>query len=145
MWEVGRVMCLGALAGLSITDICWKRIPAEIFAMGTVGVLIYQMLSRETDPILLLGGAGVGVIFFGVGRVTEQGIGYGDAWGILVLGLYLGLWKLLEVLAGAFFLLFCAVMILLAKRRMRSGCTLPFFPFLTGGYLMGLMMGGTLW
>ena len=131
MWEVGRVMCLGVLAGLAVTDICWRRIPAEIFVMGTIGILVYQACSRETDPILLLGGAGVGL--------------YGDCWGILVLGLYLGLWKLLEVLAGAFLLLLGAVMVLLVKRRMRSKCTLPFFPFLTGGYLMGMMMGGTLW
>ncbi|HIW83578.1 MAG TPA: prepilin peptidase [Candidatus Dorea gallistercoris] len=145
MWEVGRVMCLGVLAGLAVTDICWRRIPAEIFVMGTIGILVYQACSRETDPILLLGGAGVGLIFFVIGKATSQGIGYGDCWGILVLGLYLGLWKLLEVLAGAFLLLLGAVMVLLVKRRMRSKCTLPFFPFLTGGYLMGMMMGGTLW
>ena len=39
MWEVGRMMCLGALAGLSVTDIFWRKIPAEFFVMGTAGVL----------------------------------------------------------------------------------------------------------
>ena len=41
MWEVGRMMCLGALAGLSVTDIFWRKIPAEFFVMGTAGVLLY--------------------------------------------------------------------------------------------------------
>lgn len=54
MWEVGRVMCLGALAGLAVTDICWRKIPAEIFVMGTAGVLLYQVVSRETDLVLIL-------------------------------------------------------------------------------------------
>ena len=48
MWEVGRMMCLGALAGLSVTDIFWRKIPAEFFVMGTAGVLIYQAVCRET-------------------------------------------------------------------------------------------------
>ena len=64
-----------------------------------------------------------------------------------MLGLYLGLWKLLEVLAGTFLLLLAASLVVLAADRMRGGAKrgIPFFPFLTGGYLMGLMMGGTLW
>lgn len=145
MWEVGRVMCLGALAGLAVTDICWRKIPAEIFVMGIAGVLLYQVVSRETDLVLILGGAGIGLLFFLISKATGQGIGYGDSWGILVLGLYLGLWKLLEVLAGTFLLLLAAAMVLLARRHMSSKCTLPFFPFLTGGYLVGMLMGGTVW
>ena len=147
MWEVGRMMCLGALAGLSVTDIFWRRIPAEILVMGTAGVLLYQAVCREMDPALLAGGAAVGAGFLLLSKVTGEGIGYGDSWGILVLGLYLGLWKLLEVLAGTFLLLLAASLVVLAADRMRGGAKrgIPFFPFLTGGYLMGLMMGGTLW
>ena len=64
-----------------------------------------------------------------------------------MLGLYLGLWTLLEVLAGTFLLLLAASLVVLAGRGMKAGAKrgLPFFPFLTGGYLMGLMMGGALW
>ena len=115
--------------------------------MGTAGVLIYQAVCRETDPVLLAGGAAVGAGFLLLSKVTGEGIGYGDSWGILVLGLYLGLWKLLEVLAGTFLLLLAASLVVLAAGRMRAGAKrgIPFFPFLTGGYLMGLMMGGTLW
>lgn len=147
MWEVGRMMCLGALAGLSVSDIFWRKIPAEFFVMGTAGVLLYQAVCRETDPALLAGGAAVGAGFLLLSKVTGEGIGYGDSWGILVLGLYLGLWKLLEVLAGTFLLLLAASLVVLAAGRMRGGAKrgIPFFPFLTGGYLMGLMMGGTLW
>ena len=46
-----------------------------------------------------------------------------------------------------FLLLLAAPLVVLAGRGMKAGAKrgLPFFPFLTGGYLMGLMMGGALW
>ena len=74
--------------------------PGRILCYGNRRVLLYQAVCRETDPALLAGGAAVGAGFLLLSKVTGEGIGYGDSWGILVLGLYLGLWKLLEVLAG---------------------------------------------
>lgn len=145
MWEVSRIMCLGALTGLSVVDILYRKIPGEILALGMVGALAYHLVARETDPWILAGGAGVGLLFLLVSRITREGIGYGDSWAVLDLGLYLGLWKLLEVLAGTFFLLFAASVAALARKRMSRKSTLPFFPFLASGYLMVLLGGGTLW
>ena len=41
-------------------------------------------------------GIGVGVLFLLVSKVTEEAIGYGDSVAIMILGGYLGFWKLWE-------------------------------------------------
>mgnify|MGYP000600478300 CR=1 FL=1 len=48
-------------------------------------------------------GIGVGVLFLLVSKVTEEAIGYGDSVAIMILGGYLGFWKVVGVLAAAFF------------------------------------------
>ena len=90
---------------------------------------------------LLFGGASIGCFFLFLSKVTREGIGYGDSWGILVLGLYMGMWNLLGVLLGALSLLLITAMVLLATGRFKRNASLPFYPFLTGGYVLVLLTG----
>ena len=82
-----------------------------------------------------MGGVAVGLLFFGISKVTKEAVGYGDSWLVTILGMYLGGRRLLEViltatvLAGIFSLIFCVFQ---GWDRKRS---IPFVPFLTVAYL----------
>lgn len=139
MWKVSQIICLGSLAGLSVTDVYYRKVPVEILVMGAAGTFIYQLCCRSISRWVLAGGIGVGVLFLLVSKVTREGIGYGDSLAILILGAYMGLWELLKVLSGTFVLLFAVSAAGLSMKKMSRRYTLPLFPFLTVGYLLGLL------
>ena len=69
----------------------------------------------------------MGVLFLGFSWATRERMGYGDSWAILILGIFLGLWGLLEVLAAAFFFL-CGQFLssFLPERKCPGGLAVPF-------------------
>ena len=84
-----------------------------------------------------------GFLFMGISRLTEEKIGYGDSLLIIVLGTFLGMWKLLILLLGAFGLAAAVSILLMIKRKFTRKSMIPFVPFLTVAY-MGEMLGGML-
>ena len=82
--------------------------------------------------ILWLSGAVVGLLFLAIGKVTGEALGYGDGVLIGILGIYLGIWDLLGLLATTFFLtaLFAAAVLVISKFKRKSA--FPFVPFLGG-------------
>lgn len=140
MWEVDRYVCLGILIILSLIDIYRQEVPVRILISGVIGVVLYHLPIPKIPLLLLAGGMGVGGIFLLISRVTDEGIGYGDSFGIMVLGAYLGLWKIIEVLAFAFLILGVCSVVGLCIRKMNRGVMFPFFPFLTGGYALVLLV-----
>lgn len=140
MAEISRFVCLGILAGMSVMDIKVRKIPILMLVTGIVAAIIYQVVFRTENLMIVIGGMAIGVFFFLVSMITGENIGYGDCFGILGLGIYLGIWKLLEVLAGTFFLLTCGAMVALLRKKMSKKCALPFFPFLAAGYLLWIIL-----
>lgn len=134
--EVSHMVCMGILIMASVIDIRQRNIPVGMLAAADTGALVYQAVFQKEDVILVAGGAAAGIVMLAVSRLTKEGIGYGDSLGILGLGIYLGLWGLLEVLAGAFFLLALGAAFVLAKKRMSRKSMLPFYPFLAVSYLL---------
>ena len=139
MWTVSRMVCMGLLAGLSLADIYKRRIPLKCLIIGSLLAVGYQIFIGRGDIIMILGGIGVGMSFLLISRITRESLGYGDSLAILILGIYLGLWELLMVLAGAFFLLAVFSVAGLTARKMSRKLSIPFFPFLSAGYLMSVL------
>lgn len=139
MWTVSQIICLGSLTGMSVTDIYYRKVSAEILVMGAVGTLLYQILFRRENLWIIGGGIAVGAVFLLISRVTREKIGYGDSVAICILGAYMGVWELLKMLSAAFVLLFVAAILQLCKKRMSKKASLPLFPFLAGGYLLVLL------
>ena len=108
MWEISQMICMGILLSLSVIDIHFRRIPADIL----------------------------------VSKVTREGFGYGDSWAILALGIYLGLWGVLDVLVGTFCFLAVAALVCLTAKKMSRKHTIPFIPFLAAGYLLSVLARG---
>jgi len=130
---------MGFLAWVSVIDLRTRRIPVVLLIVWNLQAVIYrlyQVTGGREDAALFIGGIGVGAAFFLISRVTKEGIGYGDSWMILILGIYLGVWEILEVLAGTCLLLAAASVICLTAKRMSPSVALPFAPFLAAGYLL---------
>lgn len=130
---------MGFLAWVSVIDLRTRRIPVVLLIVWNLQAVIYrlyQVTGGREDAALFIGGIGVGAAFFLISRVTKEGIGYGDSWMILILGIYLGVWEILEVLVGTCLLLAAASVICLTAKRMSPSVALPFAPFLAAGYLL---------
>lgn len=133
---VGRMICLGILVGLSVADVRSRKVPVALLLTGGVLATVYILLfARELWIIHVLGlltGAG----FILVSKVTREGIGYGDSMLLCILGIYLGIWKLLELLLVAWLLVLPAAMFLLIRKHYTKKARLPMIPFITAGYLV---------
>lgn len=144
MWEVSQIICIGTLAGMSVTDIKFRKIPVDILVMGGIGAILYHFIAQEMGWSLIAGGIGVGLLFLLISKVTGESMGYGDSWSVLILGIYLGLWGVIEVLTAAFCILAAVGILSLMFSKLSRKSTLPFLPFLTGGYLVCLLCQGGL-
>ncbi len=142
MWTIDRFFCLAFFVILSILDIRRHALPDRLLVLGTAGAVVRWLILRDIDGWLFLSGGLFGALFFLVSKGTREQFGYGDSFGILILGLMTGFWQALWALAAAFFLLLLAVIPLLVVKKMSRKASLPFFPFLTGGYLILLVSEG---
>ena len=132
------VLMIGTLAVASWGD--WKRkeISVRILLIMTFLASIKVVFFSEKFLEVILG-LGIGVGFLLISKCTEEQIGYGDSWLILVLGIYVGFEKLLILLftaslgAAIFSLIFCMI------HKWNRNFTIPFVPFLAAAYL-GVML-----
>ena len=140
MWEISECIWLLVLLVLSVRDIQIRKVSVYVLAAAGIGSVIYQILIGKMNPWLVLGGCLTGTAFVLLSKVTNEGIGYGDSIGIIALGIFLGLWRVITVISIAFFLLLCVLIPVMWKKRMSRKAALPFYPFLTGGYLCLMIM-----
>jgi len=142
MWAIDKVICLLFLMIAAFRDIQTRRISAYALSFGAVLSIVYQIFLGKMDVWLVTGGVITGALFLILSKITQEGMGYGDSILILILGIYLGFHQLIFVLSSAFFLLLCVSIPALWSRKMSRKYTLPFLPFLMGGYVCFLIMGG---
>lgn len=142
MRSVSEWICLGILLVISIRDIKERKVSVSILFACVIASVLYHCMKKEMNIWVIIGGALIGFFFVCVSKITEEGMGYGDSLAIMTLGIYLGIWNILMVLFVSFFILFCATLPLLCMKKMSRKYSLPFLPFLAGGYLFFLLMGG---
>lgn len=142
MSEVSQIGYAVYLCILSIMDIWLQRIPLWLVAAGGVGAVIIRACRAEVPLVLVLAGAGVGVVFLIISRITREAFGYGDSLLIIIMGIFLGLWNLLGVLLGAFLFSSAFAVIFLIYKRLDRKAGYPFIPFLLISYSVWLWFGG---
>lgn len=142
MMEVSRMVCACYLLILGAMD--WKsyRLPVWMLVMGGGLALGYQLSWKELPVVLVLAGGVVGLFFLVISKMTREAFGYGDSILICILGIYLGLWNILLLLALSFFMTALTAAGVLIKKKFRKKEVLPFVPFLGCGYLLLLLTGG---
>ena len=141
MWEIEKIskgICLCFLAICSWQDIKRREISVSFLWVGSLlGIVSFICRGRECW-YLYLSGAGIGIVFLIISKVTKEAIGYGDGWIVCIMGSFLGIWSLLEALAAAWMFLAAAAMVCLVKKKWSRKSVLPMVPFLTAGYVVSL-------
>lgn len=135
MCEIADWVILILLTLCAVHD--WKKreIPLVLLVIMSIGVSVF-VICCHTEPLLSRGiGAFLGIGFFLVSKCTKEAVGYGDSWLILLIGIYLGGLRALQVLflasvAAGIGSLFC-----LWKNHWNRNVTIPFVPFMAVAYL----------
>ena len=140
--SICAVICIGYLVIVSLLDIRSRKLSVWILALGIGLALTARVICKDMPVVISVAGAAAGMVFLGVGRLTQEAFGYADGLVILALGIYLGIWNLLALLVLAFGMSAIVSAAALALRKFHRKTTMPFIPFLSAGYFILLLMGG---
>ncbi len=135
MCEVVKWLIFAMLGMAGIIDAKKREIPLWLLVVMSMAVGVYVLCSWNTDMGYRLAGAGLGIFFFGVSKVTREAVGYGDSWVILLLGIQLGIMQALQILFVASILAAVFAVFYLWKQNWNRNVTLPFLPFLAISYI----------
>ena len=120
-----HLICLAFLLGISVYDIWFRRISGFVLLVAGILAAGCTVVKGAAWWPAAAAGALAGAMLLLTARLTREAVGYGDGWLVTVLGLYLGFWQLMEVLASAWVLLACAACICLARKRWSRKAALP--------------------
>lgn len=139
MLEIIKVLLPGTfLLVEGIRDIRTRQI-----SMISVGIfagigLVLRMTFDFGSWYHSVAGAGLGCFLLLLAKITEEKIGYGDGWIILVTGIYLGFRYNLLLLTMSLFLSALTSVVLLMLRKVNRKSTMPFVAFIFAGYCIML-------
>ena len=138
MWiEIFLFVFLGICA---VYDGVEREVPLVVVWMGiiTAVVLHIQGLGGEWTWQDVALSVIPGVTFWILSFISAEKVGYGDGWMLVMIGLFIGLWKCFLILMIGLVSSSLVVLILLAVRRVSREYQLPFAPFLLFG--MGVVV-----
>lgn len=138
MWiEILLFLFLGACA---VCDSMEKQIPLVLVWLGIIAAVVLHIQG------MILGGTWLtialsvlpGTMFWMLSFVTGEKVGYGDGWMLVMIGLFVGLWKCFLILLAGLVAESVVVLVLLAVKRISRDRQIPFAPFLLLG--MGVVL-----
>ncbi|GAA1809331.1 hypothetical protein GCM10009795_063380 [Nocardioides hankookensis] len=141
---------------LAFVDLHTHLLPTKVIwpTLGGTAALAAVAALADGDPRAFVqavaGGAAVFVFFHALWWFYPSGMGYGDVRLSSVVGFVLGYFGWAELVIGVYggFLVFAVLgVVRAAVRRDRTALRtpLPFGPFLLGGAVAGIVLGGALW
>ncbi|RGS77931.1 prepilin peptidase [Coprococcus sp. AF21-14LB] len=122
------------MIGLGMLD--WKqhRLPKLLLGALTVLAVIARVGGNISFPVFISGMI-PGVLFLILSCMTREGVGYGDGWIVLILGVVFGLWKTVYICMIALFGMACAAIFGMSFLHWDKKKRLAFVPFLAVGCL----------
>lgn len=127
------------LGACSIQDIIHKKINTWLIVAGGLLLVLTLLILRPISITESLSGLPVGVLVMAISKATGGKIGMGDGMVLCVTGLWLGLWRNMELFAYALLAAAIVSVVLLALRLVNRKKSIPFIPFLLLGYLIILL------
>ena len=126
------------------TDILAYRVPNAVTYPAIIGAFVIGMVAPDTNRLdVLFGGLLFGGLLFVPSLLTGGAMGMGDVKLALFVGFALGLTfvvpaMLIMAMSGGL-----AATILLVTKLRGKGDPIPYAPFIAGGALVSMMIGGT--
>lgn len=119
----------------TILDMKTRKIPVWFMLLGSAAAVVFRIVNWGQDTATWVGGIVIGIFFLMLSKWTREGLGYGDSWMILILGISLELWDILLLLSIALTCSGILAGILLIKGKWSKKVSFPFIPFLMVGYV----------
>lgn len=126
---------LVVLSAIAVWDIRYRKMPLWSLLVLLLMTVLCRILQKDVPAVEAIAGAAVGIGFLGVSWITGEAFGYADSILILILGVFLGVWKLFVLLVTAFLLTFVYAAIGLMSGKFSRRVAFPFIPFLAVAYL----------
>jgi leader peptidase (prepilin peptidase) / N-methyltransferase len=144
-WATAVYLALLALMiVLAATDLEQRRLPHLVLDPLIAVALVFVPFNPAVQPIDALIGAGAAVAFLGLlAVIVRGGLALGDLYLVAPIGLMLGWPSIFFALFAAAFLAAGTSLALLAARRVGMRSYIPFGPFLIGGAVIALVVGGS--
>lgn len=144
---IGRLGIFLLLILFSVEDIRHKAIVRWHFLLAIpwcIGDIIVNTIMDYNISFMERGfGVLLGIIFLLLSHLTRGQLGMGDAYVIIILCAILGIFQGMEVITYSFLLSAIIALILVTFFRYQKKRTIPFMPFLFGGFLISTFLGGT--
>lgn len=133
----GIIMIFLGLAG--IIDWKTKQIPLLVLIKMGLCILLFRLLIVDVSLKETICGIVIGLLFFIMGRVTKEAIGYGDCWVIFMLGVYCGGFKVIQIVLTASLGSAIVSIIYCIRNGWKRKYEIPFMPFMAAAY-MGVVL-----
>ncbi len=111
-------------------DCRFRRIPWSVLGMGTIFMIICNILQWKEFKVGILSAALPGLFLLVLAWLTKESIGYGDGISVILLGGMVGLRNCIWVLCISLLLLSLAGLVLLVIKRVDRKTKIPYLPFL---------------
>lgn len=119
----------------TVLDVKTRKLPVWFMLLGSVAAVAFRAINLGEDTVTWVGGIIIGIFFLMLSKWTGEGLGYGDSWMILILGISLGLWDILLLLSIALISSGILAVMLLIRGKWSRKVSFPFIPFLMLGYV----------
>ena len=139
IWVV-RILVGIYLLIMAVIDIRRRAIPL-LPGFVLLGVSAVTLLVCGDSPILLGLGVGVGLLLYGVSRVSRGGVGAADGLVYAVTGVGLGFYGNMELLLVSLLMAAFVGGFLLMVKKVGRKYRMPFVPFTLAGYVLVLIGG----
>ncbi len=143
MFELIKIIILGVfLLTEGIRDFRKRKIAMfSVIVYGVFGLGLQLFILKESG-LYIAGGAIIGILFLALAKITEEQVGYGDGWVLMVTGIYLGFRENMFLLVLSLLLTASVSLILLLLKKVRKQSSLPFVSFMVPAYILFLTIKG---
>lgn len=129
----GWMIAAAGMIVLAITDMRRKEIPLIYLVVFGMAAVIYTIVRGNIEWNLFFSSLLPGIFLLGISLCTREGIGYGDGWAVMILGLLIGTEDCFITVCMGLLLIALISVILLIMHKVNGKSRIPFLPFLTIG------------